>query len=115
MAASKAILFEHDTLMIRPEQDQLLENLVHMVNISIFQIYCTLFRYVFFFMQAAFQKNTLGLSKLCPIENISKIDRRVLLTYLKNHYVPERIVIGGVGVDHQQLVESVQKYFKSIF
>jgi len=32
MAASKAILFEHDTLMIRPEQDQLLENLVHMVN-----------------------------------------------------------------------------------
>lgn len=32
MAASKAILFEHDTLMLRPEQDQLLENLVHMVN-----------------------------------------------------------------------------------
>jgi len=32
MAARKAILFEHDTLMIRPEQDQLLENLVHMVN-----------------------------------------------------------------------------------
>jgi len=52
----------------------------------------------------------LGLSKLCPIENVSKIDRRVLLTYLKNHYIPERIVIGGVGVDHQQLVESVQKY-----
>lgn len=34
MAARKAILFEHDTLLIRPEQDQLLENLVHMVNIS---------------------------------------------------------------------------------
>lgn len=32
MSASKAILFEHDTLLIRPEQDQLLENLVHMVN-----------------------------------------------------------------------------------
>ncbi|XP_060851916.1 mitochondrial-processing peptidase subunit alpha [Rhopalosiphum padi] len=90
MAASKAILFEHDTLMIRPEQDQLLENLVHM---------------------AAFQQNTLGLSKLCPIENVSQINRQVLLTYLKNHYVPERIVVGGVGVDHQQLVDSVQKYF----
>lgn len=33
MSASKAILFEHDTLLIRPEQDQLLENLVHMVCI----------------------------------------------------------------------------------
>lgn len=32
MGASKAILFEHDTLLIRPEQDQLLENLVHMVS-----------------------------------------------------------------------------------
>lgn len=32
MAASKAISFEHDTLTIRPEQDQILENLVHMVS-----------------------------------------------------------------------------------
>jgi hypothetical protein len=37
MGASKAILFEHDTLLIRPEQDQLLENLVHMVS-NIFYI-----------------------------------------------------------------------------
>jgi len=57
----------------------------------------------------------LGLSKLCPAENISKIDRKVLLTYLKNHYIPERIVVGGVGVDHQLLVESVQKYLKYKF
>lgn len=54
----------------------------------------------------------MGLSKLCPIENVSQINRQVLLTYLKNHYVPERIVVGGVGVDHQQLVDSVQKYLK---
>lgn len=54
----------------------------------------------------------MGLSKLCPIENVPKINRHILLTYLKNHYVPERIVVGGVGVDHQQLVESVQKYAK---
>lgn len=42
MAARKAILFEHDTLLIRPEQDQLLENLVHMVNTYYF-IYIVLF------------------------------------------------------------------------
>lgn len=39
MAASKAILFEHETLIIRPEQDQLLENLVHMVKILYLNLY----------------------------------------------------------------------------
>lgn len=51
MAASKAILFEHDTLTIRPEQDQLLENLVHMVDIPIF---CLLFLLSFFFFAGCF-------------------------------------------------------------
>ncbi|XP_050520619.1 mitochondrial-processing peptidase subunit alpha isoform X2 [Daktulosphaira vitifoliae] len=90
MSAKKMIQFEHDTLMLRPEQDILLENLVHM---------------------AAFKCNTLGMSKLCPLENVEKINRKILMTYLKNHFVPDRIVVGGVGVDHQQLVESVQRYF----
>jgi len=44
MAASKAILFEHDTLMIRPEQDQLLENLVHMVNTFINTLFFVLLK-----------------------------------------------------------------------
>ncbi|XP_050423828.1 mitochondrial-processing peptidase subunit alpha [Adelges cooleyi] len=89
-SARKMIQFEHDTLKLRPEQDVLLENLVHM---------------------AAFKCNTLGMSKLCPPENIPKIDRQILLTYMKNHYEPERIVVGGVGVNHEKLVDSVQKYF----
>jgi len=63
------------------------------------------------FKQAAYQDNTLGLPKICPEANLSKIDREVLFTYLKNHYTPKRMVVAGVGVDHGALVESVQKYF----
>ena len=38
----------------------------------------------------------------------------MLLTYLKHHYVPERMVVAGVGVEHGALVESVEKYFMDI-
>lgn len=39
-----------------------------------------------------------------------KIDRTVLFTYLKHHHIPSRMVLAGVGVDHDALVESAQKY-----
>jgi processing peptidase subunit alpha len=39
------------------------------------------------------------------------IDRSMLFTYLKHHYTPKRMVVAGVGVDHDALVASVQKYF----
>lgn len=50
MGASKAILFEHDTLLIRPEQDQLLENLVHMVKIYLYSVYYITFLFITNFM-----------------------------------------------------------------
>lgn len=50
MAASKAILFEHDTLLIRPEQDQLLENLVHMVNTKYIKYYENYLLFKIFFL-----------------------------------------------------------------
>jgi processing peptidase subunit alpha len=53
----------------------------------------------------------LGLPKICPEANLLTIDRSVLFTYLKHHYTPKRMVVAGVGVDHNALVESVQKYF----
>lgn len=61
--------------------------------------------------QAAYRDNTLGLPKLCPPDNVSKIDRNVLYTYLSQHHVPSRMVVAGVGVDHNKLVEVVQKHF----
>lgn len=48
--------------------------------------------------QAAYKKNTLGLPKICPTENVHKINRNIVLNYLKNHYTPDRMVVAAVGV-----------------
>lgn len=61
------------------------------------------------YWQAAYRQNTLGLPKICPEKNIERIDRKTLHTYLKNHYVPNRMVVAGVGVEHDNLVQAVTK------
>lgn len=88
--AGQYITFELENLHSRPEQEPLLMDMIH---------------------AAAYRDNTLGLPKICPQENIPRITRDVLFTFMRNHYTPERMVIAGVGIDHQQLVDSVQKHF----
>ncbi|KAG8184572.1 hypothetical protein JTE90_007688 [Oedothorax gibbosus] len=88
--ARQTIQFELEDIEMRQEQDQLMTELIH---------------------TAAYHSNTLGLPKLCPPENILKIDRSVLYTYLKNHFTPSRMVVAGVGIEHDALVEACQKYF----
>lgn len=53
----------------------------------------------------------MGLNRFCPAENIEKIDRTVLHSYLRNYYTPDRMVLAGVGIEHQQLVDCARKYF----
>uniref|UniRef100_A0A2A4K1V0 Mitochondrial-processing peptidase subunit alpha n=1 Tax=Heliothis virescens TaxID=7102 RepID=A0A2A4K1V0_HELVI len=89
-AARQAVAFELETLSMRPEQETILMDMIHM---------------------AAYRGNTLGLPKICPNENVNKIDRDIILNYLKNHYTPDRMVVAAVGVDHEPFVEYVQKYF----
>lgn len=60
---------------------------------------------------AAFKHNTLGLPKICPEENVGKISRQTLYTYLKAFHKPERMVVAGVGVDHDALVQAAQRHF----
>ncbi|XP_072386949.1 mitochondrial-processing peptidase subunit alpha [Diabrotica undecimpunctata] len=91
--AKQAINFELETLNMRPEQETILMDMIH---------------------AAAYNDNTLGLPKLCPYENVNKITRNVIMTYLKNHYTPKRIVVAGVGVEHSKLVDAVQKFFVDI-
>lgn len=88
--ARQAVLFELDSLTTRPEQDPILMDMIH---------------------GAAYRDNTLGLPKLCSNENAPKIDRNVLLSYLKNHHTPSRMVVAGVGVNHDEFVRYVEKYF----
>ncbi|XP_014214456.1 mitochondrial-processing peptidase subunit alpha [Copidosoma floridanum] len=88
--ARQVIQFELETLATRPEQDVILTDMIH---------------------AAAYRDNTIGLPKICPEGNVDKIDRKILFTYLKHHYTPQRMVVAGVGVDHKKLVESVEKHF----
>lgn len=61
-------------------------------------------------LQAAYRENTVGLHRFCPTENIAKIDRDVLHAYLRNYYTPDRMVLAGVGIEHDHLVECARKY-----
>ncbi|CAK9813036.1 Mitochondrial-processing peptidase subunit alpha [Anthophora quadrimaculata] len=89
-AARQMIQFELESLLTRPEQEPILMDMIH---------------------AAAYRNNTLGLPKICPKENIDRIDRKILIEYLKNHYIPSRMVVAGVGIEHEDLVLAVQKYF----
>lgn len=90
--ARQTVQFELESLGMRPEQEPILMDMIH---------------------AAAYRENTLGLPKICPHENLEKIDRNVLLTYLKNHNTPERMVVAGVGVNHDDLVKQVERFFVS--
>lgn len=88
--ARQAVQFELESLNLRPEQDPILLDRIH---------------------AAAYRDNTLGLPKLCPPENVDKIDRDVLLAFLRLHHTPSRMVVAGVGVDHDELVRHTETYF----
>lgn len=88
--ARQSVQFEMESLNMRPEQEPLLMDMIH---------------------AAAYRDNTLGLPKLCSDKNSAKIDRNMLLSYLKHHHTPSRMVVAGVGVDHDEFVKYVEKYF----
>jgi len=44
------------------------------------------------------------------VDNVDKIDKTVLHNYLRNYFRPERMVLAGVGIEHEQLVECARKY-----
>lgn len=88
-----AVQFELEDLNMRPDPEPLLTEMIH---------------------EAAFRENTVGLHRFCPVENIGKIDREVLHSYLKNYYTPDRMVLAGVGVEHEHLVECARKYLLGV-
>ncbi|CAM9667286.1 unnamed protein product [Bubo scandiacus] len=84
-----AIRFELEDLNMRPDPEPLLTEMIH---------------------AAAYRGNTVGLNRFCPVENTDKIDREVLHSYLRNYYTPDRMVLAGVGIEHEQLVECAKKH-----
>ena len=48
---------------------------------------------------------------MCPPENIGKFNSSILQDYLRTYYQPSRMVIAGVNVDHQHLIDLTNEYF----
>ncbi|RWS03327.1 mitochondrial-processing peptidase subunit alpha-like protein [Dinothrombium tinctorium] len=88
--ARQTIAFELEDTAMKPDQETLLLEQIH---------------------AAAFRANTLGLPKLTPPENISRISRNMIYTYANLYHTPQRMVLAGVGVEHEKLVEFAQKDF----
>ncbi|XP_061758692.1 mitochondrial-processing peptidase subunit alpha [Nerophis ophidion] len=88
-----AVRFELQDLSMRPDPEPLLTEMIH---------------------AAAYRGNTVGLPRFCPMDNVDKIDKKVLHRYLASYYRPERMVLAGVGIEHEQLVECARKYLLGV-
>ncbi|XP_063791887.1 mitochondrial-processing peptidase subunit alpha [Pseudophryne corroboree] len=88
-----AVRFELEDLNLRPDPEPLLTEMIH---------------------AAAYRDNTVGLPRFCPVENIDKITRNTLHSYMHNYYTPDRMVLAGVGIEHDQLLECARKYLQKV-
>lgn len=64
--------------------------------------------------EVAYDGKTLGNPLLCPEHQIDLIDEPVMRSYMNNWYRPERMVIAGAGMVHEELVELADKHFSGI-
>ena len=64
--------------------------------------------------EVAYGGRTLGNPLLCPEERIDLTDERTIRGFMKEVYRPERMVIAGAGMPHEELVELADKYFSSL-
>ncbi len=62
----------------------------------------------------AYNHKGLGKSLLCPEHRIEAIDGPTLRRAMAHWYRPERMVVAGAGMPHEQLVELADKYFSSL-
>ncbi|KAJ1374954.1 Insulinase (Peptidase M16) [Parelaphostrongylus tenuis] len=62
---------------------------------------------------AAFRDNTLGFPKFASETTLPKITEKHINSYMYQYHSPERLVVAGVGVDHDDLVAAVERHFQS--
>lgn len=61
--------------------------------------------------EVAFQGNTLGHPLLIPEDRLAKIDAECIKSYRKEWFRPDRMVIAGAGVPHEELLQLAEKHF----
>ncbi|CAG8453596.1 1005_t:CDS:2 [Paraglomus occultum] len=59
----------------------------------------------------AYNNNTLGFLMICSEERLSAMKPTIIREYLERWYRPERIVIAGAGIEHEETVKLAEKYF----
>ncbi|KIJ54423.1 hypothetical protein M422DRAFT_96732, partial [Sphaerobolus stellatus SS14] len=64
--------------------------------------------------EVAYGGQGLGNPLLCPEDRIDSIDGPTMHKFLGAWFRPERMVIAGAGVPHEQLVEWADKYFSPL-
>lgn len=62
----------------------------------------------------AYGKGGLGNPLLCPEERVSSINEHLLRDTMQRWYTPDKMVIAGAGMPHEELVELADKYFSSL-
>lgn len=88
----RSVEFELEDLNTRPDPEPLLAEMLH---------------------YAAYQRGPLANPKICPEENIEKINKEDLYFFQKALYKPERTVLTCIGTDHQKFVEMAKEAFGS--
>lgn len=66
------------------------------------------------FHSVAYQNNTLGMPLLCPEERLDAITPETLRGFMQTWFRPERIVVAGVGMEHEELVRLAEQHFGSM-
>lgn len=62
----------------------------------------------------AYGQTALGNPLLCPENRVQIIDEKILRQSMRDWYRPERMVVAGAGMEHEDLVELTDKYFGSL-
>lgn len=62
----------------------------------------------------AYDGKGLGNPLLCPEDRIHLMDAPLMRQFMEQMYRPERMVIAGAGVGHEELVELADKHFSSL-
>lgn len=89
----KSIEFELEDLNNRLDPEPLLVEMLH---------------------EAAFRDTPLANPKICPPENINKIGREHIYSFMNSLFLPSRTVLTCIGTDHNEFVQMAMDKFGSI-
>lgn len=63
----------------------------------------------------AFGGKTLGNSLVCPPHSVNNITNKTVADFMNHHYTPDRMVLVGTHINHEDLVDMAKDFFCSQF